>query len=312
MITKNLSRLQVGMPFTAQLSSTPSDLAVLEAFLDEMTALDSQFVLLTDRKTTSRSKSSKQPYKSPNPAWKCRKEELQFLRAETKKLETQVAFLKLRETHAKLFNKCMGTTKGHELGKATAKRERQQYPLAQAENARLKMSIKRYQKISDTLQAAMEITDTTDLENLQRTAISLQGKMRVVRQLQLLNTAVFSTLECRVQARLGELDTVLRILRNEGDTDQVQVYQHGNLHPGSVVEFTRDRLMPFSAEQTSTVVWDIMQLDDFLSQRSTFKPSKDDIGSEGWYSMTLKCGGTATLRSHCLKKRLTFQEDSQF
>ncbi|KAG7375122.1 hypothetical protein PHYPSEUDO_003617, partial [Phytophthora pseudosyringae] len=46
---------------------------------------------------------SAQPSKSPKPAWKRRKEELQRLRLETKALQGQVAFLRLRETHDKLF-----------------------------------------------------------------------------------------------------------------------------------------------------------------------------------------------------------------
>ncbi|ETP39378.1 hypothetical protein F442_13165 [Phytophthora nicotianae P10297] len=305
MIADNPVELQVGMPPTDQLSTNATitcDFDVLEEFLEEMKAFDCQPATSTPaRKGCSKrsTKRSKQPYKNPNPVWKRRKEELRNLRIETKELETQVAFLRLRDTHAKLFDECMGTTKGQELWKAAAKREREGYQQAQAENSHLKQSIKRYKKISDTLQAA--------LENVENNASSLQGEMRIVHGLRLLGTTVFNRLECRVQARLQELDTFLhdnRTTTEACDADQIRIYQQESLHPVSVVEFTRNRLMPFSAEKTSTSVWDIMKLGDFLNEKLISTPSEDDMASEGWYNQPLKCGGTAMLRSHCLKKRV--------
>ncbi|KAG2925849.1 hypothetical protein PC129_g7030 [Phytophthora cactorum] len=305
------------MPLTAQPSTsvlTSSELGVLEEFLEEMNALDCQQATLTDRKTTLRKAHSKRaterstkPYKNPNPVWKRRKEELQSLRLETQALETKVAFLRLRETHAKLFDEYMGTTKGQERWKTAAKSEREKYEQSQTKNAQLKLTLKRCQKTCDSLQAALKMTDIKDLE-LMINAKSLYNEMKIGDQLRLLSAALFSTLECRVQARLQELDTLLRDNRAvmaEGDTDQVQVYQQDCLNSTSVVEFTRTRLMPFSAEETSTIAWDIMKLGGFPNEQLTFGHSEEDeMVSEAWSSHSLKCGGSATLRSHCLKKRV--------
>ncbi|KAG3241010.1 hypothetical protein PI124_g14096 [Phytophthora idaei] len=122
------------------------------------------------------------------------------------------------------------------------------------------------------------MTDIKDLE-LMINAKSLYNEMKIGDQLRLLSAALFSTLECRVQARLQELDTVLRDNRAvmaEGDTDQVQVYQQDCLNSTSVVEFTRTCLMPFSAEETSTIAWDIMKLGGFPNEQLTFGHSEED------------------------------------
>ncbi|OWZ09900.1 hypothetical protein PHMEG_00017328 [Phytophthora megakarya] len=254
----------------------------------------------------SRARKSTKPYKNPNPRWKRVKEELQSLRAEKNTLEAQVAFLKLRDTHIKLYESCMTTTKEQDFWKAAAMIEEQRSQQAQEKNSELKSMIERCKKTCDALQTALKTPEVKNLQTMTKTiaARSLRIEINTRHKLQMHNSTIFNWLECRMSARSHELESLLRQNQVFTDSDLVQMYPHNPANAASIAEFVHTRSLPFSVERTSSAAWEIMKRGGFPNERSVPGQTDDVLASEGCSRHPLNCGGTAELRSHVLKKRI--------
>ncbi|POM62794.1 hypothetical protein PHPALM_27999 [Phytophthora palmivora] len=228
------------------------------------------------------------------------------LRTETQTLETRVAFLKLRATHAKLYEAFVTTTEEQQLWKATAMVERQKSQQAQEKNSELKLMIKRCKKTCDALQTALSTTNVKHMEVTMNTitARSLRVEMNTGYKLQTHSAAVFNWLKCRLSVRVCELEPIFRKIKVFTDSDHAQVDPRNCVDTASIAEFKHTRMLPFSANRTSGVAWEIMKLGGFPNECSATEHPDDILASEGCSSHPLNCGGTAELRSHCLKKKV--------
>ncbi|KAK1935563.1 hypothetical protein P3T76_010258 [Phytophthora citrophthora] len=248
--------------------------------------------------------------KKPNLSWKRRKEELHRLRAETQALETRVMFLKLRRTQDTLMKAGMGLSEEQKQLREDAVSEKQKWQSAQEENTQLKDRLERCYKACHDLQTVLSVAGIKQ-HNLivanSFAAKALQAQQRNQSLLQL-NSSVLSNLQNRLHERLVELDYFIQGIRKSmagPDIDEVNVHREGFEGTFASVEFKRNRLMPFDAENTFRVIWNVMHLgvvpDDCTHVTEC---SEDTLISQGCETQRLSCGGTVDLRVSCVMRRI--------
>ncbi|KAF4134685.1 hypothetical protein GN958_ATG15941 [Phytophthora infestans] len=246
--------------------------------------------------------------KKSNLSWKRRKDELHRLRAESQALETRVMFLKMRKTQATLLKAGVGLFDEQKQLRDAAVYQCQS---AREENRQLKDKLKRCYKACHDLQTVLSVAGIKQHNLLMANpfaAKALQAEQRSQGLLEL-NSDVLLSLENRVNERLTELSYIIGKIRasmSGPDVDQVNVHREGVEGASASVEFKRNRLMPFNADYTSRVVWDVMHLGAIPDEHCTrvTKRSHDTLLSQGCETQALAGGGTVDLVVSCLMKRV--------
>ncbi|EEY55172.1 uncharacterized protein PITG_09063 [Phytophthora infestans T30-4] len=237
--------------------------------------------------------------KKSNLSWKRRKDELHRLRAESQALETRVMFLKMRKTQATLLKAGVGLFDEQKQLRDAAVYQCQS---AREENRQLKDKLKRCYKACHDLQTVLSVAGIKQHNLLMANpfaAKALQAEQRSQGLLEL-NSDVLLSLENRVNERLTELSYIIGKIRasmSGPDVDQVNVHREGVEGASASVEFKRNRLMPFNADYTSRVVWDVMHLGAIPDEHCTrvTKRSHDTLLSQGCETQALAGGGTVDL-----------------
>ncbi|KAF4035132.1 hypothetical protein GN244_ATG12905 [Phytophthora infestans] len=246
--------------------------------------------------------------KKSNLSWKRRKDELHRLRAESQALETRVMFLKMRKTQATLLKAGVGLFDEQKQLRDAAVYQCQS---AREENRQLKDKLKRCYKACHDLQTVLSVAGIKQHNLLMANpfaAKALQAEQRSQGLLEL-NSDVLLSLENRVNERLTELSYIIGKIRasmSGPDVDQVNVHREGVEGASASVEFKRNRLMPFNADYTSRVVWDVMHLGAIPDEHCTrvTKRSHDTLLSQGCETQALAGGGTVDLVVSYLMKRV--------
>ncbi|OWZ05903.1 hypothetical protein PHMEG_00021920 [Phytophthora megakarya] len=248
--------------------------------------------------------------KKPNLSWKRRKEELHRLRTESQVLESHVMFLKLRRTQMTLMNAGVGLSDEQKHWRDASLSEKQRCQAAQEENQFLKDKLESCYKACNDLRAVLSVADTKQ-HNLilanSFTAKALQTQRS--QQLLQLNSSALINLENRVNQRHSELEYMFNQIRSSipgSDVDQVNVHREGDEGTSAAVEFKRNRLIPFDADKTSQVIWNVMHLGIFPDDQfiQVTKRSDDMLISQGCDTHPLEGGGTVDLRVSGLMKRV--------
>lgn len=289
-------------------------LRILESYLHEMDVADFQTgspIIATLKRTASISIASVPPAKKPNLSWKRRKEELLRLRAETQALETRAMFLKLRRPQATMLKAGVGLSEEQKRWRDAAVSEKQKCQSAQDENTQLKDKLESCYKACNDLQTVLAVAGIKQ-HNLvvanTYSAKALQAEMRSEHILQLSPT-VLTSLENRVNESLSELEYLFNEARESvfgPDIDQVNVRREGVAGTSAMMEFKRNRIMPFDAAKTSSVIWGVMHL-GVIPDEHCVRVSKrpDDIlASQGCEMQPLEGGDTVDLRVSCVMKRV--------
>ncbi|ETK81530.1 hypothetical protein F441_13247 [Phytophthora nicotianae CJ01A1] len=249
--------------------------------------------------------------KKPNLSWKRRKDELHRLRAEAQALETRVMFLKLQKTQDTLWKAGVGLSEEQKLLREAAANEKQQCQSAREENTQLKGRLERCYKACHDLQTVLSVAGIKQHNLIVANtfaAKALQAEQRSQRLLQL-SSDVLTSLANRVNDRLTELDYIIENIRASmfgPDVDQVNVHREGDEGTSASVEFKRNRMMPFDADNTSRVIWDVMHLGVIPDEHCArvIKQSHDTLLSQGCETQALAGGGTVDLVVSCLMKRV--------
>ncbi|ETN20289.1 hypothetical protein PPTG_03325 [Phytophthora nicotianae INRA-310] len=249
--------------------------------------------------------------KKPNLSWKRRKDELHRLRAEAQALETRVIFLKLQKTQDTLWKAGVGLSEEQKLLREAAANEKQQCQSAREENTQLKGRLERCYKACHDLQTVLSVAGIKQHNLIVANtfaAKALQAEQRSQRLLQL-SSDVLTSLANRVNDRLTELDYIIENIRASmfgPDVDQVNVHREGDEGTSASVEFKRNRMMPFDADNTSRVIWDVMHLGVIPDEHCArvIKQSHDTLLSQGCETQALAGGGTVDLVVSCLMKRV--------
>ncbi|KAG3148066.1 hypothetical protein PI126_g12602 [Phytophthora idaei] len=248
------------------------------------------------------------PAKKPTLSWKRRKEELHRLRAQAQALESRTMFLKLRKTQDTLLKAGAGLSEEQKQLRDAAAKEKQKCQSAREENAQLKDKLERCYKACHDLQTVLSVAGIKQHNLIVAStfaAKALHAEQRSRRLLQL-SAAVLSSLENRVNERLTELDYIIEKIRASmagPDVDQVNVHREGVEGTSASVEFKRNRLMPFDADNTSRVIWHLGAIPDELFTR-VIKRSNVTLLSQGCETQALAGGGTVDLVVRCLMKRV--------
>ncbi|KAL4165662.1 hypothetical protein KRP22_014372 [Phytophthora ramorum] len=249
------------------------------------------------------------PAKKPNLSWRRRKDEIQRLRAETQALETHRMFLQMRRTHDAILH--AGLSEGQRRWKDAAEVEKRRCELARDENAQLKDKLQSCVRACNDLQTVLYVAGTHQSKALLANTLAgraLQTELSTGHH-QLLNSDVINVLESRLNEKQAELDALCHaalVSAARTDTDDVHVRRKGVEGASAMVEFTRDRLLPFDIDHTSRVFWGVMNLGVMPDGRSVrvTRHADDIVASQGCESFQLECGGSVELRLCCLMKRV--------
>ncbi|KAL3670800.1 hypothetical protein V7S43_003986 [Phytophthora oleae] len=247
--------------------------------------------------------------KKNNLSWKRRKEELHRLRAETQALETRVMFLKLQKTQDTLMKAGVGLSEEQKQLREDAVSERQKCQSAKEENTQLKDRLERCYKACHDLQTVLSVAGIKQYNLIVANNFAVKALQAQRNQSVQLSSTVLSNLQNRVHERLVELDDFIYDIRASmtgPDIDEVNVHREGFEGTFASVEFKRNRLVPFDAETTSRVIWNVMHLGVVPDEDRAYvtKCSQDTLISQGCETQPLSCGGTVDLRVSSLMKRM--------
>ncbi|KAG1712616.1 hypothetical protein DVH05_000358 [Phytophthora capsici] len=231
-----------------------------------------------------------------NPTWKRRKEELQQLRKEAFKLESYIQALQIKKLHEKLLDEYFDHSPGLQKWKEVALSERKKRQIADDENEKLKRKLAKCEKNYQALQSTLAQANV-DHKFSQSPPRSLRLKLDF-------NPAKFTALKARMDARGQEVLT----LSVGHYSNQIRILREGPDDSNATIEFKHTQILPFSADTTSTIAWDvILKLGAFPSNDSARVCGllDDVLASEAHFTHPLKRGGNVEVRACCLMKPIT-------
>jgi hypothetical protein len=286
---------------------------ILEAFLQDMSALDQQQLSLPTETKVSvpllpkpanvvQAPVSTSNKKRRTPSWLKRKRELQALREQSEALETRVEFLR-REREGAKETCAKETLEQVKWQKAACDVEKQRCQDAQEENLSLKEQLQAYASLSGGVQAAL-----ATICRRVAAARTLRVEIGAGKNLRLASPGVFDMLERRLDAQFRALEAVgrfdeLRPRMPSIDTDGY--YKSGDRSKGTV-ELKRVQLLPFEQNAISSTILSIVELGRFPGDQVSrvLKRSNDSYAMDSSLTVRLEDGeGSLTLDMHCVMKR---------
>ncbi|KAK1935567.1 hypothetical protein P3T76_010262 [Phytophthora citrophthora] len=237
-----------------------------------------------------------------NPTWKRRKEELQCLRKEVFDLEGYLRALQIKRLHDKLLDECFGHSPELQKWKTTALSERKKRQMTDDENKRLKRKLTKCEENYKALQSTL--TQASVDQNIFQSPRSLLVKI----DFKLSSPIKFTALKVRLDARSQEVLTIFSTSRVDPvmrDSNEIRILREGLDDSTATIEFKDTQLLPFSANKTSSIAWDVMlKLGAFPSNESArvCGLSGELLASEAHFTHPLKCGGSVEVRACCLMK----------
>ncbi|ETO70130.1 hypothetical protein F444_13371 [Phytophthora nicotianae P1976] len=307
---------------------------ILEAFLQDMSALDQRELRLTatastakvsrpssvsaprsrqltraqDRNTLETAATRTVKKKRLNPSWIKRKRELEALREETEALKTRVEFLRMKGIPATTPR--VNEPETLEL-KEPLEKERQHCQAALEENYLLKNRLQDYVNLSGHLQTVL--TAAAQQKNQLITmsfsaARNLRMEPGAGYQLRLASPSVFDMLEERVNTRFRELEASLNDTSqhvSSVDTELIQVYNKNGDRNMGTVEFKRAQLLPFQETAISGIIWSIVEMGGFPDGHDSriIRRSEDVYAMDSRLTVCLDNGDSVSMNTHSVMKR---------
>ncbi|KAG7393813.1 hypothetical protein PHYBOEH_005996 [Phytophthora boehmeriae] len=268
-------------------------------------------VLVTPRPTHATTP-KELPRKRRNTSWLRRKQEIQSLRGETETLEARLAYLHKNSVDGKVQPTEEVATESLELWKSVAAIARQGCQAAQDENTRLKHDLQVYSNAADLLHHRLIAANAQQQLVLERCAVFARAVRvgRVTkRSLQLTNNELFDVLEGKVNARLHELDTILRETRQtnpEGDAEHMRICRDDDYEAAASVEFEHVRLFPYAEDTTASSVWELIEVGGVLKKADvcTIRRSADVVAARSQFTLPLDANHTVSVDTSTIIKRI--------
>uniref|UniRef100_H3HCC0 START domain-containing protein n=1 Tax=Phytophthora ramorum TaxID=164328 RepID=H3HCC0_PHYRM len=164
---------------------------------------------------------------------------------------------------------------------AIAKQARQN---SQDESVRLKNELQMCARGFEMLQAQL-ITAESFRQQLEGNRLAFANSFRIgmisSQRLCFDDSGIYELLEQRINARLHELDSIVREtchLPTGGFTENVQVCREDA--STTVVEFQHVRLLPFGGDATASTIWDIINMGGLVAKENTYvtRSASDMVG----------------------------------
>lgn len=105
------------------------------------------------------------------------------------------------------------------------------------------------------------------------------------------------------------LDACVRL--PDHDVDQVHILRVNGMEKTAALELKRTRLLPYCADVTTNVVWNVIKLGVVSDERCTMRwRSEDILKLEGFVTHQLEGGGNVEIRSRRVMKRVATSSSS--